>query len=67
MLSELLSKLAAYFGKQFTQDIYEPGAKDVNPMFTVMVNGVIIGQLNGLDTKLKNGDTIILMPLMTGG
>ncbi len=67
LLSELLNKLAADFGKQFTQDIYEPGTKDVKPMFTVMVNGVIIGQLNGLDTKLKNGDVIILMPLMTGG
>jgi molybdopterin synthase sulfur carrier subunit len=67
LLSELFNKLAADFGKQFIQDIYEPGAKDVKPMFTVMVNGVIIGQLDGLDTKLKNGDTIILMPLMTGG
>ena len=66
-LSELLDKLAADFGKQFTADIYEPGAKDVKPMFTVMVNGVIIGQLDGLNTKLKNGDVIIIMPLMTGG
>jgi molybdopterin synthase sulfur carrier subunit len=66
-LSELLNKLAADFGKQFVQDIYEPGSKDIKPMFTIMVNGVIIGQLDGLNTKLKDGDTIILMPLMTGG
>jgi len=66
-LSDLLNKLAADFGKQFMQEIYEPGVKDVKPMFTIMVNGVIIGQLNGLETKLKDRDTIILMPLMTGG
>jgi len=66
-LSELLDKLAAEFGKQFTQDIYEAGAKDVKAMFTVMINGIVIGQLNGVDTKLKNGDNVILMPLMTGG
>ena len=66
-LSELLNKLAAEFGKQFTQDIYEPGAKDVKTMFTVMVNGIVMGQLNGVDTKLKDGDNVILMPLMTGG
>jgi sulfur-carrier protein len=66
-LSELLNKLAADFGKQFRQDIYELGMKDVKPMFTVMVNGIVIGQLNGTDTKLKDGDSVILMPLMTGG
>ena len=66
-LSELLNKLAAEFGKQFTQDIYEPSAKDVKTMFTVMVNGIVMGQLNGVDTMLKDGDKVILMPLMTGG
>ena len=66
-LSELLNKLAAEFGKQFNQDIYEPDAKDVKPMFTIMVNGIVMGQLNGVDTKLKDGDNVILMPLMTGG
>ncbi len=64
---DLLSQLASQFGKQFTDEIYEPGAKDVKPMFTVMVNGVVTGQLAGLDTKLNEGDTVILMPLMTGG
>ena len=66
-LMDLLNKLAAEFGKQFTQEIYEPGAKDVKPMFAVMVNGIVTGQLNGLDTRLKEGDNVILMPLMTGG
>ena len=67
ILSDLLNKLASDFGKQFTQDIYEPGMKDVKPMFTVMVNGIVMGQLNGVDTILKDGDVVILMPLMTGG
>jgi MoaD family protein len=66
-LSELLDKLAASFGTQFSNDIYAIGARDVKPMFTVMVNGIVIGQLGGVDTKLKSGDEIILMPLMTGG
>ena len=66
-LSDLLNKLAADFGKQFTADIYELGARDVKPMFTVMVNGIVMGQLNGVETRLKDGDKVILMPLMTGG
>ena len=66
-LSDLLNRLAKEFGKQFTKDVYEPNAKDVKPTFSVAVNGVFIGQLNGLDTELKDGDNVILMPLVTGG
>ena len=66
-LSDLLKRLASEFGKQFSHEIYEEGAKDVKPMFTVMVNGIVMGQLNGVETRLKDGDKVILMPLMTGG
>ncbi len=66
-LSDLLEKLANNFGKPFNSEIYEPAKKEVKAMFTVMVNGVIMGQLNGVNTKLKEGDNIIIMPLMTGG
>ncbi len=66
-LWDLLEKLAANFGKPFNPEVYEPAKKEVKPTFMVMVNGVLIDQLNGLDTKLKDGDTIIVMPLMTGG
>jgi molybdopterin synthase sulfur carrier subunit len=66
-LSDLMNKMATEFGKQFTADIYEPGEADLKTMFTVMINGVVSGQLGGLDAKLKEGDSVILMPLMTGG
>ena len=35
--------------------------------FVAMVNGVLMDQLQGVNTPLKNGDSIILMSLMTGG
>ena len=67
MLSELLDKLAQNFGKPFNSEVYDPTKREVKAMFTVMINGVIIGQLSGVETKLKEGDSIIIMPLMTGG
>ncbi|HKZ88562.1 MAG TPA: MoaD/ThiS family protein [Candidatus Bathyarchaeia archaeon] len=66
-LSTLLSKIAASFGKPFNPEIYEPNKKEVKSTFVVMVNGVLMGQLDGVNTKLKNDDNIIIMPLMTGG
>ena len=66
-LSDLLNKLAADYGKEFIKDIYEPGMKEVKPVFMMMINGIVIGQLDGTDTKLKDGDTVVLMPLLEGG
>jgi molybdopterin converting factor small subunit len=66
-LCHLLDKLAETFGKPFNPEVCEPAKKEVKPTFVVMVNGVLIAQLSGEGTRLKNGDDIILMPLMTGG
>ena len=66
-LSELLNKLAGVHGAAFRKDVYEPGLKDVKMGFSVTVNGVLMGQLGGVDTKLADGDNVILMSLMSGG
>ena len=66
-LSELLTKLARIHGATFQKDVYEPGLKDVKMGFSVIVNGVLMGQLGGIDTKLTEGDNVILMSLMSGG
>jgi len=66
-LSDLLNKLAGIHGAAFRKEVYEPGLKDVKMGFSVTVNGVLMGQLGGLDAKLSEGDVIILMSLMSGG
>ena len=66
-LGSLLEKLAATFGKPFDHEVYDTANKEVKPMFMVLVNGVVVGQLDGVNTKLENGDNVMLMPLMTGG
>jgi len=67
LLSELLNKIAGIYGKAFKKEVYEHGLKDVKMGFVVTVNGVLMGQLQGVDTRLNNGDNIILMSLMSGG
>ena len=66
-LSDLLNKLAGVHGATFRKDVYEPGLSDVKTGFSVAVNGVFIGLLGGLDAKLADGDTVMLMSLVTGG
>jgi len=66
-LSDVLTRIAGLYGRPFKREFYEPGLKDVKMGFVVTVNGILMGQLNGMDTQLNNGDNIILMSLMSGG
>jgi len=66
-LSELLNQIAGIYGKAFKKEVYEPRLRDVKMGFVVTVNGVLMGQLQGVYTRLNNDDTVILMSLMSGG
>ena len=66
-LSVVLDKIAGLYGRPFKKEFYEPGLKDVKMGFVVTVNGILMGQLHGVDTPLNDGDNIILMSLMSGG
>ena len=67
VLSELLDKVAQIYGKQFTAEVYDPAKKEMKPTFVAMVNGVLMDQLKGVNTTLKDGDNVVLMALVTGG
>ena len=66
-LADLLNKISSLYGKDFQKEVYEPGLKDVKMGFVVTINGVLMGQLQGLDTPLNSSDNVILMSLMSGG
>ena len=66
-LSQLLDQIAEMYGKQFTQEVYDPNKKEMKSTFVAMINGVLMDQLKGTNTTLKDGDSVILMSLMTGG
>ncbi len=66
-MEQLLNQIANSYGKQFKEEVYDPEKKEMQSTFVAMINGVLIDQLKGTSTPLKNGDNIILMALMTGG
>jgi hypothetical protein len=51
VLSELLDKIAEDYGKPFTQEVYDPVKKEMKASFVAMVNGVLMDQLNGVNTS----------------
>jgi molybdopterin synthase sulfur carrier subunit len=64
---DLLSLLAEKHGEPFKKAVYEPKGLDLKPYHILSINGLLLNQLNGIETKLKDGDRVILMPVITGG
>jgi MoaD family protein len=66
-LGDLLLMLSEKYGEPFKKAVYEPGGTDLKPNFIVTVNGYLLNQLNGVETKLKHGDHVILTSIVSGG
>ncbi len=63
----LLKQLADGYGSSFTGEVFDEGGKEVREGVIVTVNGRAIGQLQGIDTRLKGGDVVTILPLFVGG
>ncbi|MFQ6080890.1 MAG: MoaD/ThiS family protein [Candidatus Bathyarchaeia archaeon] len=66
-LSDLLNKLTKTYGESLKSLFDEDEENILDPSFVVTVNGVLAGQLHGMKTRLKRGDRIALMTLISGG
>jgi MoaD family protein len=64
---DLLVRLAEKHGEPFKKAVYHPADKDLQPHHILALNGLMVNLLNGLDTKLKDGDRVTVMPVVTGG
>ena len=67
VVADLLVLLSKEYGEPFRKAIYEPKAADLKPNYIVTVNGYLLNQLKGIYTKLRNGDHIALLPIVSGG
>jgi MoaD family protein len=66
-VADLLTQLSKKYGEPFKKAIYEPKGPDVKPNYIITVNGYLLNQLKGLETRLKKGDHIALLPIVSGG
>jgi molybdopterin synthase sulfur carrier subunit len=66
-IADLLMMLSEKYGEPFKKAVYEKSGADVKSNYIITVNGYLLNQLNGVKTKLKNGDQVILLPIVSGG
>jgi molybdopterin synthase sulfur carrier subunit len=65
-VEKLLTLLSEKYGKNFREYVYYKNGK-VRGFLSVLVNGKNINALEGFDTKLKQGDTVAILPPVGGG
>jgi molybdopterin synthase sulfur carrier subunit len=64
---DLLVLLANRHGEPFKKAVFDPRETNLKPYHIIAINGLMINLLNGLETKLKDGDRVVVMPVVTGG
>lgn len=62
LVNELIEKVP-----EIKRSLIDQQFEDSRPNALILVNGREIGVLNGLETKLKDGDEIVLVPVVHGG
>jgi len=65
-VNELLTLLCEKYGNKFVEYIYKK-PQQVQPFLSFLINGKNINNMQGFETKLKNGDTIAILPPVGGG
>ena len=66
-LSHLFRNLAETYGKSLDNLFSAEKESKLDPTFIVTVNGLLKDAFRGDDVKLKDGDTVTLMTLISGG
>ena len=64
---KVVHKLAASLSVEATRLLVDPELNDPRPNALILVNGKEISVLKGLDTKIKEGDEVTLIPVSHGG
>jgi MoaD family protein len=65
-LRELLNALSESFGDSFKQKILDATGKP-QPFVNIFINDKDIRHLEDLETKLEDGDEVLILPAIAGG
>jgi molybdopterin synthase sulfur carrier subunit len=66
-LHDLFVRLVERYGERFQAHVFDPVGTEVNRDILVNINDKPIRQMQGLGTKLSDGDQIDILPLFAGG
>ena len=66
-VDKVLKTLAKQYGKAFVEYVYDSITGQPKNFLQFLVNGTSTTTLNGLETELKDGDVLAILPPVGGG
>lgn len=66
-IDTVLKALAQSYGKPFVEYVYNSKTGSVQAFLQFLVNGQSAATLKGLETELKDGDVLAILPPVSGG
>lgn len=66
-VNTVLERLAKHYGKDFIEYVYDNKTGEVKGFLQFLVNGRSTLTLDGLNTKLSDGDVLAIIPPVGGG
>ena len=66
-VDKVLKTLAKQYGKAFVDYVYNGKTGKPKNFLQFLVNGTSTATLNGLETELKDGDVLAILPPVGGG
>ena len=62
-----LTYMRERWGDELSTRLFHPDSDAVLPYVQIMVNGQTINFLKGMETPLKDGDEVLILPPVSGG
>ncbi len=64
---QVLDELVRTYGEKFRNAIFDAETGKIRRYYSVLVNGRNVYLIDGLDTRLQDGDTVSIFPPVGGG
>ena len=66
-LDKILGTLSSQYGKGFVDYVYDAKTHEVKGFLQFLINGKSASTIKGLQTELKDGDVLAIIPPVGGG
>lgn len=66
-VESVLKRLVELYGKNFAEYVFDRETDDIQGYLTLLVNGRSTTTLDGMRTKLTDGDVLAILPPVGGG
>lgn len=64
---DILERLSKMYGEEFVENVYDPKRGAVRGNIVILLNSRSIDHLQGLDTVIRDGDSLVVTTLLGGG